>query len=66
MIALDQSFHSLIELRAMSLPVIGSVSLAMLPPTAMQRLRQLAMFSVATGMLFVALGGVLLHFSRAI
>jgi len=66
MIALDQSFHSLIELRGMSLPVIGSVSLALLPPTAMQRLRQLTMFSLATGLLFVALGGVLLHFSRPI
>jgi polysaccharide chain length determinant protein (PEP-CTERM system associated) len=66
MIALDQSFHSLIELRAMSLPVIGSVSLAILPPTAMQRLRQLAMFGAATGLLLVALGGVLLHFSRPI
>jgi uncharacterized protein involved in exopolysaccharide biosynthesis len=66
MIALDQSFHSLIELRAMGLPVIGAVSLAVLPPTAVQRLRQWLMFGGATALLLVALGGVLYHFSRPI
>jgi polysaccharide chain length determinant protein (PEP-CTERM system associated) len=66
MIALDQSFHSLIELRAMNLPVIGAVSLAVLPPTAMQRLRQIGMFGGAVAMLVVALFGVLYHFSRPI
>jgi uncharacterized protein involved in exopolysaccharide biosynthesis len=66
MIALDQSFHSLIELRAMGLPVIGSVSLAALAPTLWERARQLLLFGSAVALLLVALGGVLLHFSQPV
>ncbi|MEJ0045801.1 MAG: GNVR domain-containing protein [Rhodospirillales bacterium] len=33
MLAFDQSFNTLADLRSLGLPVIGSVSLAMLPPT---------------------------------
>jgi polysaccharide chain length determinant protein (PEP-CTERM system associated) len=66
MLALDQSFHSLIELRAMGLPVIGSVSMAALAPTLWERVRQLALFGGAVGLLILALGGVLLHFAQPI
>jgi polysaccharide chain length determinant protein (PEP-CTERM system associated) len=66
LLALDQSFHTIADLRAMGMTVIGSVSLAVLPITMMQRLRQIALFGGAFGLLFVALGGVLLHFARAV
>jgi hypothetical protein len=66
MLALDQSFHTVADLRALGMTVIGSVSLAVLPMTALQRLRQIAIFGAAFGMLFVALGGVLLHFARVV
>jgi succinoglycan biosynthesis transport protein ExoP len=66
MLALDQSFHTVSELRALGMTVIGSVSLAVLPMTAVQRLRQIAIFGAAFGMLFVVLGGVLLHFARVV
>jgi polysaccharide chain length determinant protein (PEP-CTERM system associated) len=66
MLALDQSFHTIADLRALGMTVIGSVSLAALPPTAMERIRQVALFGGAFGMLFVALGGVLLHFARMV
>jgi polysaccharide chain length determinant protein (PEP-CTERM system associated) len=64
MLAMDQSFHSVAELRALGMTVIGSVSLAVLPLTAGQRLRQISLFGAAFGLLFVALGGVLAHFAR--
>ena len=64
MLALDQSFHSVADLRALGMTVIGSVSLAVLPPTALQRLRQIALFGGAFGALFVVLGGVLVHFAH--
>jgi polysaccharide chain length determinant protein (PEP-CTERM system associated) len=66
MLALDQSFHTVSDLRALGMTVIGSVSLAVLPMSAIQRLRQIAVFGAAFGMLFVALGGVLLHFARVV
>jgi len=66
LIALDQSFHSLIELRAMGLPVIGSVSLATIAPTLLERIRQLALFGGAVVLLLLALGGVLMHFAQPI
>jgi hypothetical protein len=66
MLALDQSFHTISDLRALGMTVIGSVSLAALPMTAMQRVRQIALFGGAFGMLFVALGAVLMHFSRTV
>ena len=66
LLALDQSFHTIADLRAMGMTVIGSVSLAVLPITVPQRLREIALFGGAFGMLFVALGGVLLHFARAV
>jgi polysaccharide chain length determinant protein (PEP-CTERM system associated) len=66
MLALDQSFHTVSDLRALGMTVIGSVSLAVLPMSAVQRLRQIAVFGAAFGMLFVALGGVLLHFARVV
>jgi polysaccharide chain length determinant protein (PEP-CTERM system associated) len=64
MIALDQSFHSLIELRAMGLPVIGSVSLAQIAPTLWDRVRSVALFGGAVALLLLALSGVLMHFSQ--
>ena len=66
MLALDQSFHTVADLRALGMTVIGSVSLAILPMTAVQRLRQIAIFGAAFGALFLALGGVLLHFARVV
>jgi polysaccharide chain length determinant protein (PEP-CTERM system associated) len=65
MLALDQSFHSVADLRAMGMTVIGSVSLAVLPLTALQRLRQIGLFSGAFGALFLVLAGVLVHFAHA-
>jgi uncharacterized protein involved in exopolysaccharide biosynthesis len=64
MLALDQSFHNIADLRALGYTVIGSVSLAVLPLTAIQRLRQIALFGGAMGALFVALGATLVHFAR--
>ncbi len=66
MMTLDQSFHSVIELRAMGRPVIGAISLAVLPPTLAMRLRHAAVFGSAIGLLVVALGGVLLHYTQRI
>jgi hypothetical protein len=60
--ALDQSFHNVVELRALGLPVIGSVSLAALPPTLMDRLRQVGLFGGAAALLLLALGGVMMRF----
>lgn len=65
MMALDQSFHSVVELRTLGLPVIGSVSLAALPPTFMDRLRQAGMYGGALALLLIALGGVLMRFGAA-
>jgi polysaccharide chain length determinant protein (PEP-CTERM system associated) len=64
LIVFDQSFHSLAEIRALGLPVIGSVSLAAIPPTFWERTRSIAVFSGAVMALFITLGGVLLHFAR--
>ena len=66
MLTLDQSFHSIIDLRAMGRPVIGAISLAALPPTVAMRLRHAAVFGSAIGLLVVVLGGVLLHYSQRI
>lgn len=64
MMALDQSFHSIVELRAMGRPVLGAISLAALPPTLAVRLRSAAIFGSAIGGLVVVLGGVLVHFAQ--
>ena len=66
MMTLDQSFHSIIDLRAMGRPVIGAISLAALPPTIAMRLRHAAVFGSAIGLLVVVLGGVLLHYTQRI
>jgi polysaccharide chain length determinant protein (PEP-CTERM system associated) len=66
MLALDQSFHSVIDLRAMGRPVIGAISLAALPPTLAMRLRHAAVFGSSIGLMLVALGGVLLHYLNRI
>ena len=63
---LDQSFHSVIDLRAMGRPVIGAISLAVMPVPIMTRLRHAAVFGSAIGFLVVALGGVLLHYTQRI
>jgi len=63
MITLDQSFHTIVDLRAMGRPVLGAISLAALQPTLATRLRSAAIFGSAIGGLVVVLGGVLLHFS---
>jgi polysaccharide chain length determinant protein (PEP-CTERM system associated) len=62
-VTLDTSFHSLVQLRTLGLPVIGGVSLAALPPTMGERLRNLAAFGGAVAALLIALGGVLLHYT---
>ena len=64
MMTLDQSFHTIVDLRAMGRPVLGAISLAALPPTLATRLRSAAIFGSALGGLVVVLGGVLLHFSQ--
>ena len=64
MIGLDQSFHTTMDLRIMGRPVLGAISLAALPPTIMMRLRHAAAFGSAVGLLIVALGGVLLHYTQ--
>ena len=64
MMTLDQSFHTIVDLRAMGRPVLGAISLAALPPTVASRLRSAAIFGSALGGLIVVLGGVLLHFSQ--
>ena len=66
MMTLDQSFHSIVDLRAMGRPVLGAISLAALPPTIAMRLRSAAIFGSAIGGLVVVLGGVLLHFAQRI
>ncbi len=63
-ISLDQSFHSVIDLRAMGRPVIGAISLAALPVSIGTRLRRAALFGSALGSLLVVLGGVLLHYTQ--
>jgi polysaccharide chain length determinant protein (PEP-CTERM system associated) len=62
-VTLDTSFHSLVQLRTLGLPVIGGVSLAALPPTMGERLRRAAAFSGALAALLIVLGGVLLHYT---
>jgi polysaccharide chain length determinant protein (PEP-CTERM system associated) len=62
-VTLDTSFHSLVQLRTLGLPVIGGVSLAALPPTMGERLRRAAAFSGALVALLLVLGGVLLHYT---
>jgi uncharacterized protein involved in exopolysaccharide biosynthesis len=62
-VTLDTSFHSLVQLRTLGLPVIGGVSLAALPPTLGERLRNAAAFGGAMAALLLALGGVLLHYT---
>jgi polysaccharide chain length determinant protein (PEP-CTERM system associated) len=64
MLALDQSFHSVAELRALGMTVIGSVSLAVLPMTNLQKVRQVSLFGAASAALFMVFGGVLAHFAR--
>jgi polysaccharide chain length determinant protein (PEP-CTERM system associated) len=64
LLTLDQSFHTIVDLRAMGRPVLGAISLAALPPTLATRLRSAAIFGSALGGLVVVLGGVLLHFSQ--
>ena len=64
--ALDQSFHNVVDLRALGLPVIGSVSLAALPPTLMDRLRQVGLFGGAAALLLLALGGVVMRFGSPV
>ena len=66
MLALDQSFHTVADLRALGMTVIGSVSLAVLPMSAVARARQIALFGGAFGLLFVVLGGVLVHFAHMV
>jgi polysaccharide chain length determinant protein (PEP-CTERM system associated) len=66
MMTLDQSFHSVVDLRTMGRPVIGAISLAALPPTVAMRLRHVAVFGSSLGLLLVVLGGVLLHFTQRI
>jgi polysaccharide chain length determinant protein (PEP-CTERM system associated) len=63
MMALDQSFHTVVELRAMGLPVIGSVSLAVFEPTLGQRVRQIGLLGGAFALLLLTLGGILLRFA---
>jgi hypothetical protein len=62
-VTLDTSFHSLVQLRTLGLPVIGGVSLAALPPTMGERLRRAAAFGGAVAALLLVLGGVLLHYT---
>jgi len=66
MLALDQSFQTIADLRAMGMTVIGSISLAVLPMSAGARIRQIGLFGAAFGLLFVVLGGVLVHFAHAV
>jgi polysaccharide chain length determinant protein (PEP-CTERM system associated) len=66
LMTLDQSFHSVVDLRAMGRPVLGAVSLAALPPTMAMRLRSAAIFGSSIGLLVVVLGGFLLHFTQRI
>jgi polysaccharide chain length determinant protein (PEP-CTERM system associated) len=64
MMTLDQSFHTIVDLRTLGRPVIGAISLAALPPTVAMRLRHVAVFGSSLGLLLVVLGGVLLHFTQ--
>jgi polysaccharide chain length determinant protein (PEP-CTERM system associated) len=63
MLALDQSFHTVVDLRTLGLPVIGSVSLAALQPTIMDRIKQAGAYGGAFALLLLALGGVLVRFA---
>jgi polysaccharide chain length determinant protein (PEP-CTERM system associated) len=63
MLALDQSFHTVVDLRTLGLPVIGSVSLAALQPTIMDRIKQAGAYGGAFALLLLALGGVLMRFA---
>lgn len=64
LIATDQSFHGMVELRQLGLPVVGAISLAALPPNLAVRLRHMASFATALLLLGVLLGGVLFHFGQ--
>lgn len=66
LLTLDKSFHTVIDLRSMGRPVIGAISLAAVPPTLALQLRHVAAFGSAIGLLIVALGGVLLHYTQHI
>jgi polysaccharide chain length determinant protein (PEP-CTERM system associated) len=63
-VSLDQSFHNLVELRAMALPVIGSISLAVLPPSFGERLQKIAAIGGAFGALGLLFMVVLVLFAR--
>ncbi len=61
---LDQSFHTIHDLRALGRPVIGAISLAAMPLSLASRLRHAAVFGSAVGLLAAVLGGVLLHYTQ--
>jgi uncharacterized membrane protein YphA (DoxX/SURF4 family) len=63
LISFDQTFHTLADLKALGLPVIGSVSLAAIPQTPAERTRQIALVSGAFALLAATLLGVLMHFA---
>jgi polysaccharide chain length determinant protein (PEP-CTERM system associated) len=66
LLAMDQSFHTLTELRGLGYPVIGSVSLAALQPTMLQRMREVSLFGGACALLLAGLAGILLHFNKVV
>lgn len=66
MLTLDQSFHTMTDLRVLGRPVIGAISLAALPTTLAMRLRHAAEFGSAIGLLLVILGGLMLHYTQRI
>jgi len=61
---LDQSFHTVDDLRTLGFPVVGGVSMLPAAIPAMRRMMSGGLFAAALALPFVAYGGLLLRLSR--
>ena len=61
---LDQSFHTVDDLRSLGFPVVGGVSMLPAAIPAMRRMLSGGLFAAALALPFVAYGGLVLRLSR--
>ena len=61
---LDQSFHTVDDLRTLGFPVVGGISMLPAAIPAMRRLLSAGLFAAALALPFVAFGGLVLRLSK--
>ena len=61
---LDQSFHTVDDLRSLGFPVVGGVSMLPAAIPGMQRLLSAGLFAAALALPFVAYGGLVMRLSK--